>query len=370
MSIFGTRSRADYSVTVENYEGFVDPSLAGIQTINAEAALEAYQLNASLYISDVIMEEAVIEGVTEPEVLLESVVKDSLTKMKELFQRFWSKVHAWFEKAKKALQMIFSSGEKFIKNYENELNEKNVKGFTYKGFKYTLKKGRNLVLEKVIIVESFLSETVDFSLEDEAQRTVYGQKTSIEGHEQSDEYNTAEEKEKLVKELGAEKLSEVLAEVKKAFRNGKEEKEEFKDFSDGGGNSKQELIDIIKDMKKLISEVEQEQRKNDNNFKQVLTAIQNAQSEIKRETTSGDEAAAQRKAKLLTFANHKFQLAHYALTVINSLYGVEVDAYKEAAREAESVLKAYLRFKPAKEGFKTLDDEQTGSILESAMKFI
>ena len=101
MSIFGTRSRADYSVTVENYKGFVDPSLAGIQSINAEASLEAYQLNASLYVSDVIMEEAVIEGAAEPEVLLEGVAKDSLTKLKEMFQKFWSKVRAWFEKAKK-----------------------------------------------------------------------------------------------------------------------------------------------------------------------------------------------------------------------------------------------------------------------------
>lgn len=365
MSIFGTRSR-DYSVTVENYKGFVDPSLAGIQTINAEAALEAYQLNASLYISDVIMEEAVIEGAAEPEVLLEGLVKGSLTKLKEMFQRFWAKVRAWYEKAKKALQMIFSSGEKFITQFEEDLYAKTVKGFTYEGYHYTLQDGANTVQEKVDEAKKFLNETVGFNFK-EAQQTTYGQKDILGKRERNGEYNTSEEKENLIKRLGAEELSELLAEVKKAFRNGKDEKEEFEDFS---GNSKQELIAIVKSMKKHISEVEKQQRDTDNNFKKVLTAIQNAQSEIQRETTSGDEVAAQRKAKLLTFANHKFQLAHYALTVINSLYGVEVDAYKEAAREAESVLKAYLRFKPAKEGFEIMDDEQTGSILESAMKFI
>lgn len=366
MSIFGTRSRADYSVAVENYKGFVDPSLAGIQSINAETALEAYQLNASLYISDVIMEEAVIEGAAEPEVLLEGVVKDSLTKLKEMFQRFWAKVRAWFEKAKKTLQMIFTSGEAFIKKFEEDINMKNVRGFTYEGFKYTLENGRKAVKEKVDAVEAFLNETVGFNLEEEAQRTTYGQKTSIEGREHSAEYNTTEEKEKLVKQLGAEELSEVLAEVSKAFRNGKEEKEEFEDFS---GNSKQELIAIVKNMKKHISEVEKQQRQTDNDFKKVLSAIQNAQSIINHQKAEGEDAA-QKKAKMLTFANHKFQLAHYALTVINSLYGVEIDAYKEAAREAEATLKAYLRFKPAKEGFEIVDDEQTGSILESAMKFI
>lgn len=365
MSIFGTRSRADYSVTVENYKGFVDPSLAGIQSINAEATLEAYQLNASLYISDVIMEEAVIEGAAEPEVLLEGVVKDSLTKLKEMFQRFWAKVRAWFEKAKKALQMIFSSGEAFIKKFEEDLNMKNVKGFTYEGFKYTLEAGSKTVQSKVETVEKFLDETVGFKI-DEAQTTMHGQKSSIEDTEHSGEYNTTEEKEKLVKQLGAEELSEVLDEVKKAFRNGKEEKEEFEDFS---GNSKQALIAIVKNMKKHISEVEKQQRQTDNDFKKVLNAIQNAQSAINRQKAEGEDVA-QKKAKMLTFANHKFQLAHYALTIINSLYGVEVDAYKEAAREAESVLKAYLRFKPAKEGFEIMDDEQTGSILESAMKFI
>lgn len=366
MSIFGTRSRVDYSVTVENYKGFVDPSLAGIQTINAEAALEAYQLNASLYISDVIMEEAVIEGAAEPEVLLEGVVKGSLTKLKEMFQRFWAKVRAWFEKAKRALQMIFSSGEAFIKKFEEDLNMKNVKGFTYEGYHYTLQDGANTVQEKVDEAKKFLHETVGFNFK-EAQQTMYGQKEILGKRERNGEYNTSEEKEKLIKRLGAEELSEVLDEVKKAFRNGKDEKEEIEDFS---GNSKQELIAIVKNMKKNISEVEKQQRDTDNNFKKVLNAIQNAQSEIQRETASGDEVAAQRKAKLLTFANHKFQLAHYALSIINSLYGVEVDAYKEAAREAESVLKAYLRFKPAKEGFEIMDDEQTGSILESAMKFI
>jgi hypothetical protein len=366
MPIFGKRSH-EQSVTVESYNGFVDPSLAGIQTINAEAALEAYQLNASLYITDVIMEEAVIEGAAEPEVLLEGVVKDSLTKLKEMFQKFWAKVRAWFEKAKKALQMIFSSGEAFIKKFEEDLNMKNVKGFTYEGFKYTLEAGSKTVKAKVETVEKFLDDTVGFKI-DEVQTTTHGQKANIEGNEHSEEYNTAEEKEKLVKQLGSEELSEVLDAVKKSFRDGKEEKEEFTDFS---GNSKQELIGIVKNMKKHISEVEKQQRQTDNDFKKVLTAIQNAQSAIQRQKAS-DEGSAQAKAKMLTFANHKFQLAHYALTIINSLYGVEVDAYKEAAREAEAVLKAYLRFKPAKEGFETPvdDNHETGSILESAMKFI
>lgn len=63
-----------------------------------ESSYEMVQLNAALYISDVMIEEAIFEGMTSPEILLEGLVKDAVDKIKLIFQKFWAKIRGWFKK--------------------------------------------------------------------------------------------------------------------------------------------------------------------------------------------------------------------------------------------------------------------------------
>lgn len=366
MSIFGNRRVNTQTETVAAFEGYVDESLAGLQTILAESSLQSYQLRAGMYVSDILMEEAVLEGAATPEILMEGLVKDSFGKIREMFQKLWAKIKAWFEKAKKGLQLMFSSGQAFIKKFKEDIRSKSSKGFSYNGYKYTLNAGHGAVTGKIDTLLKAIGESVDFDIS-EAQMSTSGQEKSLgdSSGKHKDSFNLSDEKEELLKQLGGDDLSEVLKTLAQEFRDGKDSKEDFEDF---GGNSKEELIKMVEDASTAIRAVENAQKTTDTQFGRVLGSINKAKSKIEG-TKTNDEAGAQNKGRLVTFATHKYNMAHYALTLMASLNGVEVEALKEAAKQAESVLKSFLRFKPAKEGFGGEDDTHE-SILESSMKFI
>jgi hypothetical protein len=370
MAIFGSR-RNTQEVDVPVYEGYVQEDLAGLQSILSESAHESFQLRAGMYISDVMMEETVLEGAATPEVLMEAFVKDTFGKIKEMFQKLWAKVRAWFEAAKKTLQRIFLSGENFIKKFKEEINAKESKGFKFTGYNYTIEKGKSDLAGKIKVIEDTIGASVGFDITDvtgDAQQRAIGEKK--ESHKS--DFNLQEEKEKLVKKLGHDQMTDITKDLQKSFRNGKDSEEEFTDF---GGNSKDELIKIIEGNKKYLADINQAQKANDEQFKRVLDAIKRAEAKLKSSEVSKDDkggAQAQAKAKAVAFAQHKYNMAHFALTLENQLNGVHVEAAKSAAKQAESVLKKFLAYKPAKESWTSEEDGETStnSILESAMKFI
>jgi hypothetical protein len=206
MSIFGTRRETTTTVAVESYKGYVQDDLAGLQMILAESARESFQLRAGMYISDVMMEETVLEGAATPEVLLEGFVKGSFDKIKRMFEALWAKVKSWFEAAKKTLQRIFLSGEAFIKKFKEEIRSASKKGFTYEGFKYTLDAGHGKVTAKLKTLNDEIAAAVGFDISHVIQDS---QSSSISGdsgkHKES--FDLSEEKEKLLKALGNEELS-------------------------------------------------------------------------------------------------------------------------------------------------------------------
>jgi hypothetical protein len=363
MSIFGRRTPVTESVTVEEYQGHVDGSLAGLQTILAESSQESFQIRAGLYISDVIMEESVLEGSAQPEVLLESLVKGTFTRIKDMFEKLWAKVKAWFAKVKRSLNLLFSSGQEFIKKFKTEIQGKAVKGFSYEGYVYTLAAGSAKADAKKKVLKETIESSVGFDL---SRVRTDDQASDIKGAtgKHKDSFNLSEEKQELVKKLGHDEMSAVLKEVAKSFRNDKEAKETIDEFK---GNSKEVLIELVDGAKAGIKEIENTQKDLDDQFNRVLSSVKAAQSKIEGEKAEGDAATARSRA--ITFATHKYNMAQYAITLISSLAGVQVDAVKEAAKHSESVLKSFLRFKPAKEGFVPAT-EGSVSILESAMKHI
>lgn len=364
MSIFGNRQTAVTTATVESYQGYVGEGLAGLQSIVAESSQEAFQVRAGMYISDVLMEEAVTEGSAQPEVLMEGFAKGAFGKIRDIISKLWAKVKAWFEKAKKHVQMIFTSGESFIKKFKNEIEGKASGGFEYEGYKYTFSTGNSLLDGKLSTLQKAVGEAVGFDI---THVSADSQQASIQGSgdKYKDSFNFTEEKEALVKRLGADELSTVLKEVHKAYRGGKDSKDTFKDFN---GNSKAELMAFVSDKAGELKSIEQSQKEIDEQFSRVLTAIDKAKSKIEGSEAKGEDATAT-KGKQVTFAQHKFQMCQFALSTATTLAAVEVDVIKEAAKASESVLKSFLRYKPAKEGTELPTEENTGSILEAAMKF-
>lgn len=371
-SIFGTiRKENEDEIVVEAYEGFVDPSQAGLQTILAESTAEAMQLQAGLYITDVLMEEAVFEGAAEPEVLLEGVVGDTWTKLKKQFEAMWAKVTAWFRKAREGLVLKFTTGEKFIKKYKDDILKKQAKGFSYTGYKYTLEEGKKTVDGIIAKLEDELEKAVGFTVSDESQKTIAGQKAAISSHGKSESYDIAAAKRELLASAGSEEMKDLQTNAYKSFRGGESDKSEFEDFN---GNSKEAMVAWLEQAPGRIRDLDKAKSAIDADFKRVLNAIKLASKSIKREKTEGEEAKTA-KGQNVGFAAHKFALAQYALTAISSINGVRVSAYKDSAKQFEKVLRSYLSYKPAKEGAEDLVDEdiqsqEPTSILESAMRFV
>jgi len=377
--IFGSRQRpsADEAVleslnTIKT--GFIDETPAGLQQIVTESAEEMYRLSGSLYISDVMITESVVMEGAQLEPLVENFVKNTWDKLKEVFMKLWAKLREWFNKVKTFLKRVFLSGEKFIKEFGEIIRSKSDEGFTYTGYQYNVDAGDKAVDAKRRIIDGFLAEQIKFEISD-AQKEVIGINTDGEGQEGSIRKNAAtldqdKLKTDLRKSLGDENFTEVLKEIRLIYRGGKDEPVEIK------GIDKDRMINFIQKNASSVKEIEERQKRMDADFKQVLGAIDKARSKIQ----SNKELSEAEKAKLTTYATTKYRVAHYALGLQQSLTSVMVDMYREVASKYESVLKSFLRFKPAKEsyGFDNEEEENASgqqystsqSILESAAKWL
>jgi hypothetical protein len=368
MSIFGTRrTTAQPEITVEAYQGYVGEGLTGIQEIVAESTQEAFQLHAGMYVSDIIMEESVLEGAADPEVLMEGFVKDSFAKIQKIISDLWAKVKAWFGKVKENLKIMFASGKRLVENYKDQFLKKPTNGFSYKGHHYTMKAGQDSIKAKRAILEKAIDDSVGFDL---SKFTVDSQKADLASRSSKEKFNEKEEKEAILKALGSEKMGDVLKEIHKAFRNGSAEKSDIKDFS---ANSREEIFSFVEDAGKNLTEVEAQEKAINDSFKRVLDAIKRAQSSFKE----GDKGSkAEDKGKAATMAQQRYKVTHSALGMLTQIVGVEVDAIKEAARASQGVIKSFLQKKeekkkdePKKDGAEPTK-ESSESILESAMRFI
>lgn len=373
--IFGTRQRSHSDEAVlealNNIDtGYIDPTPAGLQEIVSESAEEMYRFSGSFYISDIIMTESVLMEGAQPEPLMENFVKNAWEKLKKIFTEFWAKIRSWFTKAKEFLKRLFLSGEKFIKEFGDQITKKDATGFKYEAYPYNVKAGDDYVSSKRNIITNFLVTQIKFELSD-AQKEVFGSNTDDEGQigsirKNARQIDANELKNDLNRKLGKDNFSEILKEARKQFRGGKDEPVEISSLDKEG------MMDFIKSNAANIKAVEDAQKQMDSEFKQVLAAIEKAKSAIQSSKDSETD-----KAKLTTYATAKYKVAHHALGLQQSLTSTVVDAYREIAAKYESVLKSFLKWKPAKEGFGfgEDDDEEGGqlqgeSILESAVRWL
>ena len=357
MAIFGNRNKDVLETVIEGMQ----PTSACLEGILTESAQESYQIRAGLYVSDVIMEEAIFEGSATPEVLMEGLGNDIWTKIKAMFTKLWNKIKSWFEAIKRHLALIFKSGVEFVEKFEKEIRAKVTKGFKYKGYKYTLGAGSKAT-EDLCNKADGLSEKYENGITD-ASKIV-----TADPHEKAlkdnmgsmkDSYKTSDEKESILKTLGGDTVEEIMKDLAKKFRNGKDETEEFSDFA---GNSKEEMIGHIKNKDKIIASCETSQKGMNTMVERVIKAIETASGRFK-----GEEAG-----KVAPYVSHSAEILRFTISIATSALKVEIDASKEAAKDFESTLKSFLRFKPAKEGFGGEEIVNNGgtSILEAAMKLV
>jgi hypothetical protein len=355
MSIFGNKNFG--APATESFD-YIQPTAESLDTILTEGAKDSYVIRAGMYISDVMMEEAVSEGAAEPEALLESFGKDLFAKLKEMFEKLWKHVKDWLAKVKRFFSLLFTSGKEFVDKFEEELNGKTATGYTFNGYPYDYAGGTALmstwsskITAEMAQYQNGIVKAADASDSREQEAIL----AKIAGGQT---FKTSDVQEKLLKDATSETTIEAaLKTLTKKFRGGKDSETEIKDFQ---GNSKSDMMKFIKGKEAALATITNNEKDTDSMYSNIIKAIKDAADRVKGE----------QKGKIGTWVTHSTEMLRYGSNFCVSMYKVEADMIKEMARTYEAALKGYLRFKPVKDSFGDDHGDSNDSILESAMRFV
>ena len=115
-----------------------------LMDISRETSYMLYQVNASLYVSDIIMEHQVLEGANQ-QVLMESFVSEFFSKLKETIKIILTKIKDFFKNLDKYLSTLFLSYENIIVQYKKELLTKDGQDFIYQTYPYDFSAGEKII---------------------------------------------------------------------------------------------------------------------------------------------------------------------------------------------------------------------------------
>lgn len=343
MAIFSSKS-----VLTESQTGFdhvdynVQPTMEASDQILYEFAEDMYKAQAGLYISDIIIEQAVSEG-AEPEALVEGTVKDFFKRIKDALKKLWDKIVAWFKSIIENLKVMFSSGEKFIKKYEKAINEKKDDKFEYTGFKYDM----NALLTIPELPKSL----------DEVAKQI---ETNYEDLK-DDEFDVDEGKKEVLASTaatcglsGIDSVDELKKELVSKLRGGDVAKSTFT-FS--SGNGKGQMIDLVKNHSKILKGINKYYTDFNNAMSKVIKACEKAENKVKE---GGNTTVF---SKLVT-------VYKYGISLAQAVCSVRISIQKEAYGACLATLKRFVMWKPAKESFEGETETGSKSILESAISML
>ena len=333
---------------------------------------DIYDIDKAYHTADIIAEVKVIREGADPAVLLEGIVSGGIEKIKNAFKTFWAKLKAWFAAIKRQFKIIFTKGKDFIKEFKTELNKKTEKGFTYTGREFTIAAG-DTEGEKIFkAVEAQVNKLTDWS---KAEKMTSGdvdkdafitflKDKGLPVDSKDVGMSSSDIQDKFIKDnkfaKGATDISELNERLVEMYHNGNDSDytTAIDDFANVG---KSQMMDFVENYAKAVKEIEKDEKQ----FDTLMNKIIKAYDGISKKDVGENEAA--------------YKQAQYASRAITALLAVgkvpstvKQAMYKQAAAQYESVLKAFLRWKPAKESAEVEEneDEDGDGLLEQAMAMI
>lgn len=353
MAIFGnTNLGSNYEVPA--FEGAM-PTMEYSDQALYEFAEDIYKIQAGLYVSDIMLEEAIMtESNCNPEALLENVFTDMFAKIKDALKKLWAKITGWFKEVRKHLEIVFGNGVTVVKKYENELKEraKNAKDYEYTGYVYdiakfdsTIDKWSKAAEDKLAKLDGVSGDTYD----------AYASKFGDLGTQTTDDFS-----ETLIKGLTnkASNMSELKEELLSIARSDADRTEKIIGFK---GNSVTEMIDFVKNNSKALAQIDKDKSATDKRFNEVIKGYDKLEKSLADKKIEG----------ITKLINQATSNAKFCLSVCQNLNNCRQQIYKEAFGTYVRALKGLLTSrdaKPAKEGFTNVDS--SSSILESAMRLV
>ena len=311
---------------------------------------DIYSVDRTYRTADVIGEVKVLTEGADPSVLLEGLISSGIEKIKEAFKKFLAKIKEWAAKVKKFFKIIFLKGKDFVKEFGKEIRGKSVKGFKYKGYNYAIEDTDAEVenMTKIISgkIDGLLGVAEGVTRDSKANAITTD---DIKAMINVDDKSSSDWQDALCKECKSScgdltELSEYLTEQ---YRGGDNDKEEIEDFE--GRNDPSDMLSFIEGYDKEIKNVESEERKFE---KEINSIIKNLDKMVvtsknnRKEIEDGDTNVTDKAYKAASTVSSYLSAA---LTVQKTIVDKKVSMHKEACGAFTTILKSFLRFKPAKE---------------------
>ena len=323
---------------------------------------ELYDIDKAYHIADIVAETKVIREGADPAVLLEGMISSGKEKIKAAFKKFWAKLKSWFDAVKRQLKILFLSGKKFVDEFSKEINLKKHDGFTYTGKEFDINGGDAMgesIFDAVNNQVNTLIGIVVANSKDLSKDKIIGKdlaKTGSTGgaNTASELLSATEYQDEFIAGMSAgnkaSDISELRENLIEKYHKGNDAKytETIHDFD---GTSKSEMVKFVSGFDKKIEEIKKKETK----FDAMMNYIIKSYDKVKDEEGKEDE----------------YRYAQYVSRYVSALLNVgkvpsEVAQamYKEANAQYIRVLKQFLRWKPAKEGFE-VDDDNYSDVSES-----
>lgn len=279
-------------VVLENFE---DPCLA-LYDIVTESNDELMELQAAMYMGDLVLESVMYENFDEAELgeLMEGAMKNRLASLAETIKKQWAKLVAWFKQTIQNIVNFFTSGEELVKKYKNDI-PKRLKASTA-----TAK-----MLEYVEVGTALKR----------CDSMIGNVKTMGEGSHES----VADAKANILRAAGAEDMAGVGKAVKAAFTQ-TEKPVEVKLSTLNPAI----VMDYAGNKKAIIDSINKSKANIDKEFQQILNILKSAESKAE-----GD-------AK--TKAQEAVSVFQFAVNVKTRIINAELACVKKGASDNKSII--------------------------------
>ena len=363
--------------------GYDFSKTASMESYYLDAACESllqdiYDVDKAFMVADVVGEVQVIREGANPSVLLEGMIKDAFTKLKEGFKKFLAKIKAWFAKVKKFFEVLFMNGKELAKKYGDEIKKKSTKGFKYKGFKYTIKAGDEFVNRISDGVAGEITQLLggmspsnfrDLAADAQENRLknisasitdgtdtismdITSRVSNLTGDTSSTEYQ-----DKLVKVVAnVSDYSELTNTIEEKYKDGDTDKSEIEDFE---ANSPADMVDFLRTFDKAIKDADKEERAFEKDVNAVVKSLDKVSSMTDKDENDGITMSYKLASKISKFISA-------ALAVRKAAVDKKVSIYKEINSSWTSVLKSFVLKKEVKESAFFEDFDNMITLTEAA----
>lgn len=315
-------------------ESFSNGLTIDLYDILNESAREIFQTKTALLTADVVLEKSVLEctlSMDEAEVTMENAVTEAGNRFLKSLTNLKDRIIAWFKKAGENISAFFMSGEKFIKTYKSELDKKDLSKFKVKCYTWDINKGSALVRDSINDIQGAI-----YDIHNMANAPASKDKESLKA--------TIEKKKNELKSLVKDGTT-----IINAYRSSEKTEQTI--------NKSQRIADVASN-KTVLASMEATK-------KGLIAAIDSCIKDIgslTKRLKSDDKEDRQYCNMIMSFYSEE---ANRMVAQVTTICSTQINLQKQRVSESLNILKAALRYNPAKGEAKETKTEKPKATEES-----